>query len=235
MLILKKKWLSTDALLMGKLYDDRGNRMRPSFTSKNGVRYRFYVNTALLGGRKEAAGSARRVSAPEIEAVIEAAIRQRMGQDEQSAATTSIFERIERATLKPTCIEVTANISNNASVTDIKALEIPWLPNAKPDLTGVELTETCKPDPKLVQSIVRAHAWMRELSNGTHASIESLAKAVKLNPKVIRQALRLAFLAPATMNSILQGEQPAHLSLKRIPFTLPLSWEQQNQALEIGS
>ena len=230
----KTKWLSTGALLMGKLYDDRGNRMRPSFTSKNGVRYRFYVNTALLGGRKETAGSVRRVSAPAIEGLIETAIRERIGQDDQSAATTSIFERIERVVLRTTCIEVAANISNNASVTDIKTLEIPWMPNAKPDLTGVELTETGKPDPKLIQSVVRAHAWMRELSNGTHASIESLAKAIKLNPKVIRQALRLAFLAPATMNSILQGGQPAHLSLKRIPFTLPLSWERQNQALGIG-
>ena len=100
-------------------------------------------------------------------------------------------------------------------------------------MTAVELTEAGKSDPKLVQSVVRAHAWLRELSTGKHASIESLAKAVELNPKVIRQALRLAFLAPATINAILQGEQPAHLSLRRIPFTLPLSWEQQNQALGI--
>lgn len=122
-------------------------------------------------------------------------------------------------------------MSNNAGTTDVKALEIPWMPNAKPDVTGVELTETGKPDQKLVQSVVRAYAWLRELSNGTHASIESLATTVKLNPKVIRQALRLAFLAPATMDSILQGNQPAHLSLKSIPFTLPLSWDQQQQAL----
>jgi hypothetical protein len=27
------------ALLLGKLYDDRGNRMSPSFSTKNGVRY----------------------------------------------------------------------------------------------------------------------------------------------------------------------------------------------------
>lgn len=31
------------ALLAGKLRDDRGNRMAPSFTVKNGIRYRFYV------------------------------------------------------------------------------------------------------------------------------------------------------------------------------------------------
>jgi cupin 2 domain-containing protein len=37
------------AMLQGKLFDDKGNRMSPSFSSKNGARYRFYVSTALRG------------------------------------------------------------------------------------------------------------------------------------------------------------------------------------------
>ncbi len=228
----KTKWHASGAPLMGKLFDNRGNRMRPSFTAKNGVRYRFYVNTALLRGRTDAAGSVRRVSAPEIEAVIENAMRERMGQGEQQPATSSIFEWIERAILKANCIEVTADLSNNARTADIKTFEIPWVPNAKPDVSGVELTEAGKPDQKLVQSVVRAHVWLRELSNGNYASIESLASAVKLNPKVIRQALRLAFLSPVTTHSILHGTQPAQLSLASMPFTLPMSWEQQHRALE---
>jgi site-specific DNA recombinase len=48
---------------VGKLYDDKGNRMSPSFSSKNGVHYRFYVSSALLRGRKEAAASVGRVAA----------------------------------------------------------------------------------------------------------------------------------------------------------------------------
>src|SRR3954463_13530694 len=45
---------ASEALLLGKLYDDRGNRMSPSYSVKNGIRYRFYVSSALLRGRKEA-------------------------------------------------------------------------------------------------------------------------------------------------------------------------------------
>ena len=45
------KHSESGALLLGKLYDDRGNLMSPSFSSKNGVRYRFYVSSALLRGR----------------------------------------------------------------------------------------------------------------------------------------------------------------------------------------
>jgi DNA invertase Pin-like site-specific DNA recombinase len=32
------------ALLMGKLFDDRGNAMSPSYSTKKGIRYRFYVS-----------------------------------------------------------------------------------------------------------------------------------------------------------------------------------------------
>jgi hypothetical protein len=47
--------------------------MGPSFSSKNGIRYRFYVSTALRG-RRQLAGSVTRLSAPEIESVIKEAL-----------------------------------------------------------------------------------------------------------------------------------------------------------------
>jgi hypothetical protein len=63
----KTKRAVGQALLLGKLYDDRGNRMSPSYSTKNGIRYRFYVSSALLRGRKDAAGSVARIAAAEIE------------------------------------------------------------------------------------------------------------------------------------------------------------------------
>src|SRR5262249_4492578 len=51
------------ALLMGLIFDDKGNRMSPSFSTKNGVRYPFYVSAALTRGRKSQVGSVGRVSA----------------------------------------------------------------------------------------------------------------------------------------------------------------------------
>ena len=79
--------------------------------------------------------------------------------------------------------------------------------------------------------MARAHAWLSELCNGDHASIESLAKTAKLHAKVIRQGLRLAFLAPDITKSIIQGEQPASLTLAAIPKTLALRWAGQYQSL----
>jgi hypothetical protein len=70
----KTKYSESGALLMGKLFDDNGNRMGPSFSSKNGVRYRFYISTALRG-RKHEAGSVARIAARDIEGVVEEAVR----------------------------------------------------------------------------------------------------------------------------------------------------------------
>ena len=40
------------AILMGRIFDDRGNRMTPNHSNKDGVRYRYYVSHVLLQHRK---------------------------------------------------------------------------------------------------------------------------------------------------------------------------------------
>jgi hypothetical protein len=57
----------SDALLLGKLFDDRGNKMTPSYAIKGGVRYRYYVSSVLAQGRKEEAGTVSRIGSDAIE------------------------------------------------------------------------------------------------------------------------------------------------------------------------
>ena len=66
----------SQALLLGKLFDDRGNRMSPTHANKQGVRYRYYVSCALAQARPEAAGSITRVAAAEVEGPVLQALRQ---------------------------------------------------------------------------------------------------------------------------------------------------------------
>lgn len=47
---------SSRALLMGKIFDDRGNIMKPAHSRKNGLRYPYYISRALVEGRKAEAG-----------------------------------------------------------------------------------------------------------------------------------------------------------------------------------
>jgi site-specific DNA recombinase len=51
------------ALLAGRIFDDRGNRMGPSHARKGGIKYRYYLSSALLQGEAARAGSVCRVSA----------------------------------------------------------------------------------------------------------------------------------------------------------------------------
>ena len=46
----------SEALLMGRIFDDRGNRMTPSHARKRGIKYRYYMSSALLQGQ---AGTSR--------------------------------------------------------------------------------------------------------------------------------------------------------------------------------
>ena len=59
--------MKSEALLIGRIFDDRGNRMSPSHARKGGVKYRYYLSSALLQGMAGGAGSVRRVPAADIE------------------------------------------------------------------------------------------------------------------------------------------------------------------------
>ncbi len=64
------------SLLTGLVYDAGGGRMSPSHANKNGTRYRYYVSQSLLKqARSEAPATACRVPAADLEAVVEAGLR----------------------------------------------------------------------------------------------------------------------------------------------------------------
>jgi hypothetical protein len=211
------------ALLTGLLYDDRGNRMSPTYASKKGVRYPFYVSTALLKGRRKEAGSVARVSATEIEKAVLTTLRKHVkaaGDDSIPPPREMIERLVHRIVIRSSkiVIELKKVASHDAS----SSLEIPW---SKPTTSGSsELIEPAVPHlggtvlgqskPELLQAVVRAHLWLKQLQDGTYRSIEDLGCAVKIHPKNIRLGLRLAFLAPKIMSAILHGNDRRALASK---------------------
>jgi DNA invertase Pin-like site-specific DNA recombinase len=104
------------ALLMGRLFDDRNNRMTPSHANKAGRRYRYYVSNALLQGRAEEAGSVTRVSASDLEQAILRALRERWpGELDDSCL---IERHLARAVLGPNTIELTLRLSPLVQLSD---------------------------------------------------------------------------------------------------------------------
>ncbi len=219
------------ALLAGKLYDDRGNRMSPSFSSKNGVRYRFYVSSALLRGRKEAAGSVSRIAATEIESAVFAALEADK-KGSKSDNGLSAIEMVERVIIgrHQLQIKVVAAADSDDAAREIRIVRSAETRGTSIRLEGNSGSEAARNE-GLIQSIVRAQVWVRYLQDGTYDSIEALAEANLLHPKVVRQALRLAFLSPDVTSAVLEGSQPAVLSLARVPKLLPLAWTEHRRLL----
>ena len=87
--------VGSHALLMGRIFDDRGNRMTPASAHKQGARYRYYVSAPLVQGRREEAGSVSRVPAPELEQLVIERLRSEVAASEaQDDLMAVVRERV---------------------------------------------------------------------------------------------------------------------------------------------
>jgi hypothetical protein len=200
----RHKRAGNGALLAGLVHDDHGNCMTPSFTTKRNVRYRFYVIAALLKGHKDQVGSLQRISGPDLEAVVLAALRDKkelaLFQDasDDQEFINKLIERIEvgrsniRLILKqpkrmPGSTVCLASGAYEGET--LNAVDIAWQRNPHGPLAQVEESQARgnEPDPSLVQAVARAHAWAKLLTDGTHNSVDSLAASINMHPKVVRK------------------------------------------------
>lgn len=219
-----KRQSESGALLMGKLYDDRGNVMTPSYSAKRGVRYRFYVSSALLKGRKAAVGSVGRVSATDIENAVIGAF----GLAPEKAATEELLEvvnQIEKVTISKDKLMLTKKTARGNRAATRQPIELPWTVPSRPKATPVDDSGAASPhaDDRLLQAIVRAQAWIQALTAKKFGSVEELAEALGLHPKIVRQQMRFAFISPEiTEKAILGDSQSPGTAL----FDVPVRWQQ---------
>jgi site-specific DNA recombinase len=138
-----------------------------------------------------------------------------------------MLDQVERITLKKNSVEITFAFGGL-----VKTIDTPWirnspnggrLPTPPPMSNGIS-------NQKLLQAVVRAHVWLRDLSSSCYRSVEDLAGAANLHPKIVRQGLRLAFLSPNLTSSILEADRP--IELKQIPKRLPLLWREHQRLLD---
>jgi hypothetical protein len=81
---------------------------------------------------------------------------------------------------------------------------------------------------QLVRTLRQAHIWLRDLTSGKAASFADIAALENTDTRNGARSVRLAFLAPDIVESIVQGRQSdgltAHQLLKRDDF--PLCWSE---------
>ena len=129
------------ALLMGRIFDDRGNPMSPSHAVKKGVRYRYYVSAPIAQGRKDAAGSVARVPAEAIEQLVLGALRETFGKEGKehkasaSAASGSalisdtelLTHHLDRVVVHAARVDIRLSPRDDAEIgAEARTLSVPW-------------------------------------------------------------------------------------------------------------
>jgi hypothetical protein len=90
-------------------------------------------------------------------------------------------------------------------------------------------------DLSLLKAVARAHRWFDEISTGKARSLAGIAAREGLNVRYVGRLIRLAFLAPDIVESIVEGRQPTTLTAEALTrrIELPLSWCAQRAVLNL--
>jgi site-specific DNA recombinase len=112
----RRKRIETGALLMGLIFDDRGNRMSPSYTVRHGNRYRYYIAQAALRARGQKPGSRTCVGADDIETLVVDTLARALGRPElldlgragarEAETRTFVQDTVERIMVSAVDIEI---------------------------------------------------------------------------------------------------------------------------------
>jgi len=224
-------------LLVGKLYDDRGNRMSPFEAAKGAKRWRYYISQAILQGRKQEAGSVARVSASDIEAKVLEVVRAELGDGD--IAAEAIREGLDKITIGQGGLTVRWNEALSPR-TAARAITIPWSPT--PSRRRREIVQGGGQQPSdlrpmrtearraFVAAYRKARSSLDRLIADPTISIAALATGGERSERSIRQTLSLAFLDPALVEAAIEGRLPRGFGLKRL-MDPPPAWPDQWAAL----
>jgi site-specific DNA recombinase len=198
----KTTGMKSEALLAGRIFDDRGNRMTPSHVRKGGIKYRYYLSSALLQGQRERAGAVSRIPAVEIEGLVVRSVRDHLNQSEEIEDAVLINTHVARVEVQSDrlVIELTNNGSKRSRSRNI--LKVPW--HKTPLRRRREILVPASVPPQnvsenralLISSIARGRRWVNELIADPTANAESLATRDGCSVRKVNMTISLAFLAP---------------------------------------
>lgn len=222
------KLKSTPALLTGRIYDNRGNRMRPSHTLKRGIRYRYYVSVALLKKQADKAGSVTRVPATEIETLVADALQN----DQDMIAGVG---QLDRVVIAPDEVEVHINILDDQGGDPAsKMISLPWLRPAFVAHKGIahEPPSDTKAGPRheLLAAIAKARSWLKDLI-ADRTTIGEIAKLEGNGERHIRLLLPLAFASPPLIEALINGTAASGIGITNLAQSLPNSWAEQRHLI----
>jgi len=242
--------IESGALLGGLIFDDRGNRMSPTYTVRRGNRYRYYISQAQLRGGE--AGSRPRIGADDVELLVVEELFRRQPRDGQiadmntgvwSAKTRELVRStVDRIVIHHDGVEITLKVKEMDSAIDgdnqsknLKTLMLalpPPRPRERKEILvpGASGTQPRRIDQALILALARARSWMRGLRQGEFVDTAEIAQRFGLSDAHVRRHLRFAYLAPDIVEAIIDGRQPRALTVKLLLRGIPFDWVDQRAA-----
>jgi DNA invertase Pin-like site-specific DNA recombinase len=215
--------------LMGRLFDDRGNAMSPSYTKKpSGKRYAYYVSQALLQNDKARAGTVSRVQAEEIERVVSRA----MVNAHRSGETDQQIQWPERIVVHKDRIEI---VRAPADEEDSATVVVPVKLNHR-NRARVLDDGSARPDSTIVRALTRAHQWRGWLEQNEAQSYRDVARRAEVDATYVQLLLPLAFLDPQITRELLDGRRQVSCGLiELLRRGIPPDWQQQRALFQTQS
>jgi DNA invertase Pin-like site-specific DNA recombinase len=251
--VVRREWpKQTDvARLKGRVFDEDGGPMSPSFGyGKGGRKYCYYVSTARItkGVGTGSKGSVYRVSAPQLDAVV----LDRLGRllhpkdaedwDEVGAPLRQVEVRSEslHLILRPETIidkrPGTLEANDQVVIDSDGAIRIvlgirpvfrggrTWLITPQ----GVAAVRKTRIDATLVGGLRRAHECLAQHNASPGAKLDALLEASSPADSYARMLMHLAFLAPDIQKALVEGRQPPGLTLQQmLDRGIPPAWVDQ--------
>jgi site-specific DNA recombinase len=238
--------VKSNALLIGRLFDDRGNGMTPSHTCKQGVRYRYYLSSALLQGQTRGSGSVRRVAATEIENLVIQSVRDHVKPPEAIDERGLVDAHIARVEVRPDrlIVELNQTAAANGSQLGTNTLHIPW--TKTPPTRHREILLPAEPSQRhrrpirsdtkgtLIAAVAQGRRWLKELIDDPAATTDSIANRAGCSVRKVNMTISLAFLAPDLVKAAIDGHLPHGLGVARL-CDLPSEWARQYELLGLAT
>ena len=175
--------MRSEALLAGRMFDDRGNRMTPSHVRKRGIKYRYYLSSTPAPGpratlRIDTPGPGNRHRDP--------------GHEIGSGTISSHRSRLTTGASSPTTWARRGCPST---------LHVPWhktpatrrreilLPASVPPQQARPIRSETRAT--LIASIVRGRRWLNELVDDAKANVESIAKRERCSVRQVNMTISL--------------------------------------------
>jgi site-specific DNA recombinase len=100
---------------------------------------------------------------------------------------------------------------------------------------GTGTQAPARPALPLIKAVARVHRWPERIMRGEFQSRHSIAQFAQVDQRYVGRILQFAFLAPDIVEAILEGRQPADLTVQKLLRGLPLIWAEQRKRLGILS